>query len=69
MAGALLITADPSLASLVRRAMSGSGVDVAVAEDSDAATRALITMRVDAVVADALFPEFVAEARRVINDT
>ncbi len=69
MAGALLITADSSLGGLVRRAMSGSGVDVAVAENSDAATRALVTMRVDAVVADALFPEDVAEARRVINDT
>ena len=69
MAGALLITADSSLGGLVRRAMSGSGVDVAVAENSDAATRALVTMRVDAVVADALFPEDVAEARRVINST
>ncbi|MCH7809249.1 MAG: response regulator transcription factor [Chloroflexi bacterium] len=69
MAGALLITADTSLGSLVRRAMSGSGVDVAVAEDSDAATRALVTMRVDAVVADALWPEDVAEARRVIAST
>ena len=69
MAGALLITADTSLGSLVRRAMSGSGVDLAVAEDSDAATRALVTMRVDAVVADALYPEDVAEARRVINST
>ena len=67
MAGALLITADTSLGSLVTRAMSGSGVDVAVAEDSDAATRALVTMRVDAVVADALWPEDVAEARRVLN--
>ncbi|HEY5639786.1 MAG TPA: winged helix-turn-helix domain-containing protein [Dehalococcoidia bacterium] len=66
MAGALLITADHSLGSLVRRAMSGSGVDVAVAEDSDAAARALVTMRVDAVVADALWPEDVAEARRVV---
>ncbi len=66
MAGALLITADGSLGNLVRRAMSGSGVDVAVAEDSDAATRALVTMRVDAVVADALWPEDVAEARRVL---
>ena len=69
MAGALLITADTSLGSLVTRAMSGSGVDLAVAEDSDAATRALVTMRVDAVVADALYPEDVAEARRVINST
>ena len=67
MAGALLITADTSLGSLVRRAMSGSGVDLAVVENSDAATRALVAMRVDAVVADALFPEDVAEARRVIN--
>ncbi len=69
MAGALLITPDTSLGSLIRSAMSGSGVDVAVAEDSDAATRALVTMRVDAVVADALFPEDVAEARRVIAST
>ncbi len=69
MAGALLITPDTSLGNLVRRAMSGSGVDLAVAEDSDAATRALVTMRVDAVVADALFPEDVAEARRIINST
>ena len=69
MAGALLITPDISLGSLVKRAMSGSGVDVAVAKDSDAATRALVTMRVDAVVADALFPEDVAEARRVIRST
>lgn len=69
MAGALLITPDTSLGNLVRRAMSGSGVDLAVAEDSDAATRALITMRVDAVVADALFSEDVAEARRIINST
>ena len=69
MAGALLITADTSLGSLVRRAMSGSGVDVAVAENSDAATRALVTMRVDAVVADALWPQDVAEARRVIAST
>ena len=69
MAGALLITADTSLGNLVRRAMSGSGVDVAVAKDSDAATRALVTMRVDAVVADALFPEDVAEARRLITST
>ena len=69
MAGALLITADNSLGSLVRRAMSGSGVDLAVAEDSDAATRALVTMRVDAIVADALWPEDIAEARRVINST
>ncbi len=69
MAGALLTTADTSLGSLVRRAMSGSGVDLAVAEDSDAATRAFVTMRVDAVVADALYPEDVAEARRVINST
>ncbi len=67
MAGALLITADTSLGGLVTRAMSGSGVDVAVAEDSNAATRALVTMRVDAVVADALWPEDVAEARRVLN--
>ena len=69
MVGALLITTDTSLGSLVKRAMSGSGVDVAVAEDSDAATRALLTMRVDAVVADALWPEDVAEARRVIAST
>ena len=69
MASALLITADRSLGSLVTRAMSGSGVDVAVAEDSDAATRALVTMRVDAVVADALWPQDVAEARRVIAST
>jgi len=54
MAGALLITADTSVGSLVRRAMSGSGVDLAVAEDSDAATRAFVTMRVDAIVADTL---------------
>lgn len=67
MAGALIITADRSLGALVRRAMSGSGVDVAVAGDSDAATRALITMRVDAVVADALYPEDAGEARRVLN--
>ena len=69
MAGALLITADTSLGNLVRRAMSGSGVDVAVAKDSDAATRALVTMRVDAVVADALWPEDVTEARRLIAST
>lgn len=49
--------------------MSGSGVDVAVAEDSDAATRALVTMRVDAIIADAVFPEDVSEARRVIAST
>ncbi len=69
MAGALLITADTSLGNLVRRAMSGSGVDVAVAEDIDAATRAVVTMRIDAVVADALWPEDVAAARRVIAST
>jgi len=69
MAGALLISADPSLGNLLRQAMSGSGVDLAVAEDSDAATRAIVTMRVDAVAADALYPEDVAEARRVINSS
>ncbi len=69
MAGALLITADTVLGSLVRRAMSGSGVDVAIANDSDAATRALVTMRVDAVVADALLPQDVPEARRIIAST
>ncbi len=69
MAGALVITTDTSLGSLVRRAMSGSGVDVAVAKDSDAATRALVTMRVDAVVTDALWPEDVTEARRLIAST
>ncbi len=60
MAGALLITADTSLGSLVRRAMSGSGVDVAVAKDSDAATRALVTMRVDAAAGHGA-PDEVAE--------
>ncbi len=69
MAGALLITQDNSLGGLVKRAMSGSGVDIAVAEDSDAATRALVTMRVDAVVADATFPEDVTEARRLIDSS
>ena len=69
MAGALLITADTSLGSLVKSAMSGSGVDVAVAKDTDAATRALVTMRVDAVIADALWPEDVTEARRIIAST
>ncbi len=69
MAGALLITADNSLGSLVRRAMNGTGVDVAVAKDSDAATRALVTMRVDAVVTDALWPEDVTETRRIIAST
>ena len=69
MAGALLITADTSLGSLVKSAMSGSGVDVAVAKDTDAATRTLVTMRVDAVIADALWPEDVTEARRIIAST
>ncbi|HEY5625887.1 MAG TPA: winged helix-turn-helix domain-containing protein [Dehalococcoidia bacterium] len=67
MAGALLITADTSLGSLVRGAMSGSGVDVAVAGDRDAARRALGAMRVDAVVAYALRPEDVEEAQRILS--
>jgi DNA-binding response OmpR family regulator len=49
--------------------MNGTGVDVAVAKDSDAATRALVTMRVDAVVTDALWPEDVTETRRIIAST
>ena len=55
MAGALLITADTALGNLVRRAMSASGVHVDVAKDSDDYTRVLVTMRVDALVADALW--------------
>jgi DNA-binding response OmpR family regulator len=49
--------------------MNGTGVDVAVTKDSDAATRALVTMRVDAVVTDALWPEDVTETRRIIAST
>lgn len=53
MAGALLVTADRALGQIVATAMIGSGVDLTVVKNSDEACRALVTMEVGAVVADA----------------
>lgn len=69
MAGALLITADSALGALVTDAMSGSGVDVAVARDGEDAVRALVRMQVDAVVGDALRPGDLDGARRAIESS